>query len=40
LVSAALAAGVDHGELTDIVAHVLIDIRALVWPNAAPTGIG
>jgi len=35
-VSAALAAEVDRGQLTDIVAHALIDIRALVWPNAAP----
>jgi hypothetical protein len=35
-VSAALAAEVDRGRLTDLVARALIDIRAQVWPNAAP----
>lgn len=38
-VSAALATGADRGELTDIVAHALIDIRSQVWPNAAPIRI-
>jgi len=39
-VSAALAAGVDCGQLTDLAAHAFIDIRAQIWPNAAPMRLG
>lgn len=35
-VAAGLAAGVDRTQLTDLVAHALIDMRAQVWPDAGP----
>lgn len=35
-VAAALAAEVDRDSLTEAVGTALLDIRALVWPHAAP----
>lgn len=35
-IAAALAAGADRARLTDLVAHAMIDMRAQVWPDAAP----